>query len=110
MYCLQKIEGKSFAYPPSLSLTALRLNDTHPFDATSVDNFRPLFVKEVFCEKNDDKMYKVWLTLYTCASTKTMLLDLVPRPNSTSFINSFHRMIARRGCSSSSSKCIAAIN
>ena len=81
-----------------MSLTALRLNDTHPFDATSVDNCRPLFVKEVFCEKNDDKLYKVWLTLYTCASTKTILLDLVPRPNSTSF------------SSSSSSKCISAIN
>ena len=26
------------------------------------------------------------------------LLDLVPRPNSTSFINSFRRMIAKRGC------------
>ena len=43
-------------------------------------------------------MYKAWVTLYTCASTRAILLDLVPRPNSTSFINSFHRMIARRGC------------
>ena len=45
--------------------------------------------------KNDDKMYKAWVTLYTCASTGAILLDLVPRPNS--FINSFRR-IARGGC------------
>ena len=94
----KKIEGKSYTHPPSPPLTALRLNDTHPFDTTGVDNFGHLFVKEVFCEKNDDKMYKAWVTLYTCASTRAILLGLVPRPNSTSFINSFRRMIARRGC------------
>ena len=53
---------------------------------------------KAFCEKNDDKMYKAWVTLYTCSSTRAILLDLVSRPNSTSFINSFCRMIARRGC------------
>ena len=94
----KKIEGKSYVYPTSPPLTALRLKDTYPFDTTGVDNFGPLFVKEVFYEKNDDKTYKAWVTLYTCASTRAILLDLVPRPNSTSFINSFRRMIARRGC------------
>ena len=54
-------------------------------------------MKEVFSEMNDDKMYTAWVTLYTCASTRAILLDLVLRPNSTSFINSFCRMIARRG-------------
>ena len=94
----KKIEGKSYAYPPSPPLTALCLKDTHPFDTTGVDNFGPSFVKEVFCEKNDYKMYKAWVTLYTCASTRALLLHLVPRPNSTSFINSFRRMITRKGC------------
>ena len=59
-------------------------------------------MKEVFYEKNDDKMYKAWVTLYTCSSTRAILLDLVPRPNSASFINSFHRMIARRECQNNS--------
>ena len=89
----KKIEGKPYAYPPSPPLTALRLKDTHPFDTTSVENFGLLFVKGVFCEKNDDKMYKAWVTLYMCASTRAFLLDLVPQPNSASFINSFCRMI-----------------
>ena len=67
IFC-KKIEGKSYAYPPSSRpLTALRLKDTHPFDTTGVENFGSLFVKEVFCEKNDDKMYKAWVTLYKCA-------------------------------------------
>ena len=94
----KKIEGKSYAYPPFPPLTALQLKDSHPFDTTGVDNFGPLFVKEVFYEKNDDKMYKAWVTFYACASTRAILLDLVPRQSSTSFINSFRRMIVRRGC------------
>ena len=85
----KKIEGNSYAYLPSPPLTALRLKGTQPFDTIGVNNFGPLFVKEVFCEKNDDKMYKAWVTLYTCSSTRAILLDLVPRPNSTSFINIF---------------------
>ena len=55
-------------------------------------------MREVFCEKNDDKMYKAWVTLYTYASTRAILLDIVPQPNCTSFINSFCRMIIRRRC------------
>ena len=53
----KKIEEKSYAYPPSPSLTALQLKNTHLFDTTGVDNFGHLFGKEDFCEKNDDKMY-----------------------------------------------------
>ena len=98
----EKISSQiSCARTPSPPLTALRLKDTRPFNTTGVDNFGPLFVKEVFCEKNDDKMYKAWVTLYMCASTRAFLLDLVPQPNSTYsrvFVNSFRRMIARRGC------------
>ena len=63
----KKIQRKSYAYPPSPPLTSLRLKDAHPFDTTGVDNFGPLFVKEVFCKKNDDKMYKAWVTRYMCA-------------------------------------------
>ena len=90
----EKISSQiSCAWTPSPPLIALRLKDTPPFNPTGVDNFGPLFVKEVFCEKNDDKMYKAWVTLYMCASTRAFLLDLVPQPNSASFINSFCRMI-----------------
>ena len=43
-------------------------------------------------------MYKAWVTLYACASTRVILVDLVPRPNSTLLIKSFRRMIVRSGC------------
>ena len=45
-------------------------------------------------------MYKQGLHLIRVphASTKAMLLDLAPWPNSMLFTNSFRRMIARNGC------------
>ena len=44
----RKIEGKSYTYPPSPPLTALRLKDTHLFDTTGVDKFGLLFLKDFF--------------------------------------------------------------
>ena len=53
IYCenvlfVKKIEEKSYTYPPFPPLTALPLKDAHPFETTGVDNFGPLFVKDVF--------------------------------------------------------------
>ena len=42
-------------------------------------------------------MYKVWVTLYTCASSQALLLDLVPSKSSSDFIKSFKRLVSRRG-------------
>lgn len=90
--------SKPYRYPAAPPLTKLRLQDNHPFSTTGVDNFGPLYVKEVFPNRN--RLYKAWVALYTCASSRAILLDLVPDIGSTSFIRSFRRMIARRGCPS----------
>ena len=94
----RKKHCKSYQYPPSQALTQLRLNDTRVFFTTGVDNFGPFYVKQVFIEANDNNLYKAWVTLYTCAASRAILLDLVPRPDSESFIRSFRRFVARRGC------------
>lgn len=88
--------SKPYRYPAAPPLLKLRLQDNHPFSTTGVDNFGPLYVKEVFPNRN--RLFKAWVALYTCASSRAILLDLVPDIGSTSFIRSFRRMIARRGC------------
>ena len=40
------------------------------------------------------------MTLYTCASSRGIVLDLVPSLDSVSFIRSFRRFISQRGCPS----------
>ena len=37
-------------------------------------------------------------TLYTCAFSKAICLDLVPKTNSASFIQRFKQLILRYGC------------
>ena len=60
----------------------------------------PLYTKSIFYYDSveEDDICKCYVTLYTCASTRGIILDLVPDTSSKQFISSFRRFIARRGC------------
>ena len=92
----RKYEGPSYAYPTSPPLTKLRLQDNYAFFTTGVDNFGPLWVKNIF-DNDNTKLYKVWVTLYTCAASRGVLFDIVPFISAKAFIHSFRRFISRRG-------------
>ena len=91
----RKLHTKSYRYPANPPLPALRLSDVRPFFATGVDNFGPVFLKTIY---GRNSMYKAWVILYTCASSRAILLHLVPQIDSKCFIRSLSRLIARRGC------------
>ena len=70
--------------------------DNYSFYTTGVDNFGPLFVKSMF-SSDSSTMHKVWVTLYTCASSRALLLlDLVPYKSLSDFIKSLKRFVSRR--------------
>lgn len=92
----RKVHSKSYCYPANPPLPHLRLNDTRPFYTTGIDNFGPVYLRNAFDESGE--MFKAWVTLYTCASTRAVLLDLVPKIDAECFKRSLTRMIARRGC------------
>jgi len=92
----RKLHSKSYKYPVNPPLPSLRLNDTRPFYTTGIDNFGPVYLRNIFNESGET--FKAWVTLYTCASTRTILLDLVPKIDAECFIRSLSRMIAFRGC------------
>ena len=100
-FICKKYEGPSYQYPVTPPLTKHRLNDEFAFHTTGVDNFGPLFVKNIFYTKTDNStLFKVWVTLYTCAGTRGILLDIVPYIDAPSFIRCFRRFVSRRGCPS----------
>ena len=70
---------------PWESLTTLQLSDARPFYATGVDNFGPIYLKTIHRRNTS---YKAWVTLYTCASSRAILLDLVPQIDSKCFVRS----------------------
>ena len=88
---------KSYRYPPLPPLTLLRLNDLRPFFTVEIGNFGPVFIRNIYFVENDT-MHKAWVTLYTCAASRAICLDLVPNMNSASFIQSFKRFYSRYGC------------
>ena len=83
-------------YSTESGLPKYRFNDSHPFTAVGVDYLGPLYCLPVF--SNNDNMKKVYVSLYTCASTRAIILDVVHNAKADAFVYSFSRFIARRGC------------
>ena len=92
----KEFNSRPYSYPDTPNLPRLRLRDDVPFSGTGVDYFGPLYCREIFTKNSP--MYKCWVVLYTCASTRGVVLDLVHSNHSQTFINSFRRFVARRGC------------
>ena len=92
----RRFEGKTCRYPITPPLTPLCLNDSRPFVTTGIDNFGPVCVKNVYGQS--DKTYKAWVTLYTCAASRAIILDLIPGMDPSVLNRSIKRFISRRGC------------
>ena len=92
----KEYNSRPYSYPETPNLPHLRLRDDVPFSGTGVDYFGPLYCRDIFAKNS--QMYKCWVVLYTCASTRGVILDVVHSNHSQTFINSFRRFIARRGC------------
>ena len=73
------------------------MQDKSAFSTIGIDNFEPLLIKTVYDNANKE-MNKAWVTLYTWASTKNIMLDLIPSLSANSLKNSLKRFIIRRGC------------
>ena len=96
----RKYEGPPYQYPVTPPLTKLTLFDSYVFYTTGIDNFGPLYVKLNFDSKLDSKapLHKVYVTLFSCASSRGVILDVAPRLDASSFIQSIKRFISRREC------------
>ena len=90
-----KIQGRPYSAPAVPDLPGFRVENSYPFANTGVDFAGPLYVKNVF--GGESKMHKVYIVLYTCASTRAVHLDLVPSLDAQSFIRSLKRFFPRRG-------------
>ena len=75
--------------------------DKSSFYTSGIDNFGQPYVKNIFQSKQDNStLFKIWVTLNTCAASRAVILDLVPHLDSHSFIGSLRRFVVRRGCPS----------
>ena len=84
-------QGKTILPPPSPDLPGFRVNHlTNVFEATGLDYAGPLLIKEL-------ESSKVYILLFTCASSRAIHLELTPDMKSPAFIRAFQRFVSRRG-------------
>ena len=87
--------GKSYSYPAAPDLPETRLQCDHAFIAVRLDYAGPIRVKNIFGENAD--LYKCWIALVTCASSRAVHLDLAVDCSAQEYIEVSKRLIAGHG-------------
>ena len=82
----RRLEGPPYGNPEAPPLPEFRLNNKLAFSMIGVDYAGPMYVKDIYSSSKD--MHKVYISLYTCASSRAVHLDLVPNMSSEAFVRS----------------------
>ncbi|XP_065911201.1 uncharacterized protein [Dysidea avara] len=83
--------GRPYAALESAPLPRVRVQDVPPFSITGVDFTGALYVKQQNNEEN-----KVYICLFTCATSRAIHLEVVTDLSTTTFLLAFRRFVARR--------------
>ena len=86
-------EGKPYSTPIIPDLPEERVSQEPPFTNTGIDFAGPLYVQNLH---STDK-WKVYVCLFTCASTRAIHLELITNLSGSSFLQAFRRFSSRRG-------------
>mgnify|MGYP002804534746 CR=1 FL=1 len=89
------MEAKPFATPKTPRLATCRVREEQPSSNTGIDFAGPVYVKN--SSFNDRQLYKVYIALFTCASTRALHLQLVGKTSAATFLQAFRRFTSRRG-------------
>lgn len=87
----KKETGTHYNYPTSSQLPKYRVNRAKPFEITGVDFAGPMITK------NGKVMTKRYVSLFTCATTRAVHLEIANDLSSEAFLQAFERFVARRG-------------
>ena len=88
----RRVAGKPFPTPDPPPLLLARVQDGPPFSVTGVDFTGAMYVKS----EGATGEYKVYVCLFTCASTRAVHLEVVTNLTEETFLQAFRRFTARR--------------
>ena len=87
-----------FHLPPPPHLPPCRVADDPPFTNVGLDFAGPLLVRpDKETQSSIESLLKVYVLLFTCASTRGVHLELTPSLSVSSFLQAFRRFASRRG-------------
>jgi hypothetical protein len=87
----KKVQGKPFSAPDPPPLMKYRVHDSTPFFVAGVDYTGAVYVKD-----SSGTECKVYICLFTCASTRAVHLEVVPDLTADSFMQAFRRFVSRK--------------
>ena len=88
----KRLTATAYATPPPGILPTTRTQGTNPFQVIGVDYAGPLQYRVT-----KQKEGKAYVLLYSCSLTRGIYLELLPTLETTEFLRSLKRFIARRG-------------
>ena len=86
----RKVTGRPYPAPDPPPLPRLRTQDVHPFTLTGVDFTGALYVRQ------GTEEVKVYLCLFTCATTRAVHLEIVQDLTAEMFLLAFRKFAGRR--------------
>ena len=92
----RRVEGAPYRPPPTPDLPLERVSLDPPFSHTGLDFIGPLYIRDGRSSKETGSD-KVYICLFTCASTRAIHLELTPSLSVDSFLLAFRRFVSRRG-------------
>ena len=75
-----------------MNLPDHRVNHTVLFQVCGVYYLGPVFVRDIYYSSNND-MHKAYIVLFTCSTSRAVILDLVEDNTSEIFINSIKKLL-----------------
>ena len=79
------------------SLPDFRVSDDFAFTQVGVDFAGPVYAKPIFSKGTKSPVFKTYICLFTCASSRALHLELVPDLSTKAFIRCLQRFMSRRG-------------
>ena len=95
----RRFNGRPYAYPVSSDLPEVQVNIDYAFSGVGIDYMGPLYCNNIYVnDLEDDKMHKSYDILYTCATIRGVVLDVVTDAHADTLLLSLTRYISCRGC------------
>ena len=87
-----RIQGLSYGHPEISQLPEFRVKEDLAFTSVGIDFAGPLFIKT-----ESQALKKVYIALFTCATTRALHLEIVPNLSCEAFLLCLKRFVSRRG-------------
>ena len=93
----RRYEGTPYRSQPSSDLPSERVSEDPPFTHVGLDFTGPLFIADKNIAEGTSESSKVYVCLFTCASTRAVHLELTRGLSVQAFLLAFRRFASRRG-------------